>query len=229
MHSKTTRAALAALLTASLAGGLTACGSDDQNTSSSNTSMMHSTTAGTSATAADVDAAFVRQMIPHHQMAVVMAESAKRSATHAQIKTLATAIIAAQQKEIAQMKAIAKANGVDRSGATSMMNGDARTMGLAMSAMGMSMNTADLDGASNYDRAFIDMMIPHHQGAIAMAKVELAKGSDAELKTLARGIVAAQEKEIAEMRAWRKAWFGSSGVDATTGTGHMDHGDMPGM
>jgi uncharacterized protein (DUF305 family) len=52
------------------------------------------------------------------------------------------------------------------------------------------------------DKDFVLMMLPHHQGAVDMAKVELAYGKDPELRRLATGIVAAQEKEIAEMKAW---------------------------
>ena len=55
------------------------------------------------------------------------------------------------------------------------------------------------------DRDFVTSMIPHHQGAIDMARIELAHGKDAKLRKLAQDIVAAQEKEIAFMKAWLAA------------------------
>jgi uncharacterized protein (DUF305 family) len=53
------------------------------------------------------------------------------------------------------------------------------------------------------DRDFVTMMIPHHQGAIDMARIELQYGKDPTLRRLAQSIVAAQEKEIALMRKWQ--------------------------
>lgn len=54
----------------------------------------------------------------------------------------------------------------------------------------------------NIDVDFVRGMIPHHQAAIDMAKIELEKGSDPEIRAMAQAIIAAQEKEIAEMQAW---------------------------
>lgn len=56
--------------------------------------------------------------------------------------------------------------------------------------------------ATDLDVAFICSMIPHHQGAIDMAKAELAHGDDPWAKALAENIIAAQEKEIADMLDW---------------------------
>jgi uncharacterized protein (DUF305 family) len=60
----------------------------------------------------------------------------------------------------------------------------------------------DIAATGDADKDFVRMMIPHHQGAIDMAKVEIQYGNDEKLKAMAREIIAAQEKEIAEMKEW---------------------------
>ena len=66
------------------------------------------------------------------------------------------------------------------------------------------MNQAMMDstGGANEDEAFVRGMLPHHQGAIDMARTELAYGRDPVLRHLAQRIIATQQQEIMEMRTW---------------------------
>lgn len=65
------------------------------------------------------------------------------------------------------------------------------------------------------DVDFVRGMIPHHQGAIDMARVLLAHGKDAELQKLGNDIIAAQTKEIAQMQAWLAAHDKAGTTDKT--------------
>jgi uncharacterized protein (DUF305 family) len=63
---------------------------------------------------------------------------------------------------------------------------------------------------AQYDERFIDMMIPHHQGAITMAKDALQKSQHPEIKKMAQNIIDSQQKEIDNLKTWRKKWYGSA-------------------
>ena len=76
------------------------------------------------------------------------------------------------------------------------------SMGDMQGAMTRMQQGMDLPSSGNVDVDFARMMIPHHQGAIDMAKVELAQGKDPKLRKLAEEIIAAQEKEIEFLKSW---------------------------
>jgi uncharacterized protein (DUF305 family) len=70
----------------------------------------------------------------------------------------------------------------------------------AMAVMDDGMKRAPMDGVAEHD--FVTMMIPHHQGAIDMAKAVLLYSKDPELRNLAQGIITEQQNEIKVMQAW---------------------------
>jgi len=76
--------------------------------------------------------------------------------------------------------------------------------------------------AAPFDQQFIDSMVPHHQSALMMAQMAVTKAQLPEVKRLARGIIRDQNKEIAQMEAWRKAWYGSAEAPMQS----MNHGAM---
>lgn len=67
---------------------------------------------------------------------------------------------------------------------------------------------------ADFDRAFIDAMVPHHESAIEMAEAAKKAGlSQPELIEVADAILATQQEEIDQMKEWREEWFGSSEID----------------
>ena len=149
---------------------------------------------GTPTTAAPYDAQFIDSMIMHHQGAIDMANQALKEAQKPEIKTLAQAVVKAQEAEIAQMRQWRQAWYPDLP--------DTGGTGMAMGEMMISGDTS-----KPFDQRFIEAMIPHHEGAIAMAKDAQQKAEHPEIKTLAQAIITAQEGEIAQMRQWLQAWF----------------------
>lgn len=92
---------------------------------------------------------------------------------------------------------------------------------IEQSKIGHSMESSPNAASAPYDLQFIDTMIAHHQGAIDMAQLVDTRAQHAELKTLAKNIIADQQKEIAQMREWRKSWFGEAAPAINM--------DLPGM
>lgn len=74
-------------------------------------------------------------------------------------------------------------------------------MGKMMDAMDTMMQNMPSESSGKVDADFLLMMIPHHQSAIDMARVELEQGQDDDTKAMAQEIIDAQEAEIAEMRS----------------------------
>jgi uncharacterized protein (DUF305 family) len=157
--------------------------------------------------ASAIDSHFIEQMIPHHEGAISMSNLALKKAKHQEIKTLATAIIAGQTKEIDDMRSwygnwfgknVSKVStGIMEGG---MMSGNGMHMG------GQEDMTA-LENASDFDKVFIEQMIPHHQLAIMMAQMLRSGTNRPEMKQLAENIITSQSKEIQEMQTWYKQWY----------------------
>lgn len=88
--------------------------------------------------------------------------------------------------------------------------------------MSNGMMAGPVDGAAA-SRHFIEMMIPHHEDAVAMAQLAMQKGERAEVRTLAAAIAKTQADETAQMRAWYREWYGGE-VTAVTMPRHMGGG-----
>jgi uncharacterized protein (DUF305 family) len=174
---------------------VTGCGGDNEET-----------------TGNEADAAFVADMIPHHEGAVVMAEMAQDRAQSPELRAMADDIIAAQEAEIARMEAIAEDLPEPDGGSMDMEMGEDHMGhgGMDASGMGMDMDPADLADAKSFDLAFVRMMIPHHEGAVEMAEDLLAEGENAELKAMARSIIKSQTAEIKTMQSWQREWSSGS-------------------
>jgi uncharacterized protein (DUF305 family) len=156
----------------------------------------------------DADVTFAQQMIVHHQEAIVMADMAEARAESPQIKQLATQIKSEQEPEIQTMSGWLRAWGKPVPGVTTgtvspmPTAGETPPMPTMMPGMTPQPRMSDMmqmHGAQ-FDHMFLQMMIEHHQGAIAMAKTEQASGANPQAKQLAKNIETSQTAQIAQMQ-----------------------------
>lgn len=158
----------------------------------------------------DADVTFVQAMIPHHSQAIQMVQHVIDRGESAEVKDLARRIQAAQQPEIDTMSRWLRDWGVAEGGAGALeqhggMDGTMGGGGMGgMGGHGM-MSEAEMQqmmavSGAQLDRMFLEMMIRHHQGAVATAETEIRDGRFVPAKELAQRIITTQNAEIAEMQ-----------------------------
>ncbi|PZX57686.1 uncharacterized protein (DUF305 family) [Algoriphagus ratkowskyi] len=143
----------------------------------------------------DPDNNFAMMMRIHHQGAIDMSKKVLQNGDDDQMKEMAEMIISAQLAEIQQLSNFLS---------THAAHGDVPQFKMeSMVGMERSAKNADLqiiNGDSDHD--FAMLMIGHHQSAIDNSRLELIYGHEPAMKTLAKEIIAAQEKEIKELQEW---------------------------
>ena len=149
---------------------------------------------------APFDQRFLNQMIAHHQGAVMSAQMMIADSARPELRDLAQRIITGQQREIDQMGEWRQEwYGTASSGTLPGMMGSGMMGGAMMNREQM----RQMMGASaDFDRMFLQMMIPHHEAAIAMAQQALTQAEHPEIKTLAQGIITTQRAEVGEMQGY---------------------------
>lgn len=80
----------------------------------------------------------------------------------------------------------------------------------------------EMNRSHEVDKSFIEMMIPHHRGAVEMAQMALTRAKSPEVKKLAQSIIQDQNREIQQMQTWYKQWYGTE----VSNSGTNMHGDM---
>jgi uncharacterized protein (DUF305 family) len=174
---------------------------------------------GVSAEHNDADLRFAQMMIPHHEQALEMAQLAAGRASAQPVEDLAERIRAAQGPEIATLNGLLQAWGAPATGGTAGMDHGGTDYGgtdhggtdhggaSPMSGMMTAEQMDQLEAASGaeFDRMFLEMMIAHHEGAVADARTALAEGTNPQAEELARRIVDGQTAEITQMRQMQGA------------------------
>lgn len=164
---------------------------------------------GRGAQSQDLDQRFIIAMIPHHEGAIAMAKVALERSKRPEIISLANGIISAQQKEIDDMRSWYQSwYGSAPPASVSGRSGMGMVGGMHMDGMTGDMDELATVADADFDREFIDQMIPHHEMAIMMVQMMLGGTERAEMKQLADNIVTSQSREIEMMRSWKASWYG---------------------
>lgn len=150
---------------------------------------------GSPATHNSADVAFAQGMVPHHEQALEMSELVSSRTENTHVIDLAKRIEKAQQPEIDTMNGWLRSWGAPVQASSHSSHGHSESHGMVKLG-----NLADLKG-TEFDRQWLSLMIQHHRGAVEMARKHLEQGTDPAARKLAQDVVAAQEKEIAEMES----------------------------
>lgn len=159
---------------------------------------------------ADYDLRFIDGMMPHHEGALTMAQAVLQNSQRPALKKLAEAIISGQTQEIATMQQWRK-TWYPKQSATPMAWHSAMQHMMPMAPEQLKAMRMDVDlgkADADFDRRFLEAMIPHHEGAVVMAQDALAKSKRPEIQKMAKDIIASQQGEIDQMQQWRKDWYG---------------------
>lgn len=196
------RRAVAAGIVAAGALFLTACGDDMDGMDHGSGKASASTTASPAGKADaagfnEADVAFAQMMIPHHEQALEMARLAEDRASDAEIKEIAGTIEKAQDPEIRTMKGWLKS--WDEPASAESMPGMEHGAGDGM------MTDSDMEHLkgvkdAEFDAMFAEMMIEHHNGAIAMARAEQQDGENTDATAMAGDIVKGQSAEVEQLK-----------------------------
>ena len=139
---------------------------------------------------------FINHMIPHHEAAIAMSENILKYTTNIEIEELAKAIIEEQTADISTMETLRETCGEENSQRDNFlyMRGYNEIYKKMIQGMGAS------ETGNNVNVDFLTEMIPHHEGAISMAKNLLNFDICEPLHTLAEGIVTSQSQQLDEMK-----------------------------
>lgn len=147
----------------------------------------------------DPDTAFAKGMLGHHRGAVDMARIELKYGTNEAMRALAQEIVAAQQAEMDIMNKWL-ASHPDTANPQPNTQAMQQAYAKSMNAVHGDMMLGIADPVP--DMAFARGMLPHHIGAVDMAKIELKYGTDEEMRKLAQDIIDAQQSEIEIMQNW---------------------------